>query len=124
MDKKEYIAELIHAAYQSGYKKGLSVGQNDGYSNGLDDGDEEGYERGYDVGYADGKAAYNTEEDEEDLPEEPEACTCFSCTDPTAYDMGWNDGFTGEDNLDEDMVKIPAYMAGYESGKKDRKHGV
>lgn len=49
-----------------------------------------------------------------------EECKCPMCDDPIAYDAGWNDGFQGEENLDEDMVEIPAYMAGYKDGKSDR----
>jgi hypothetical protein len=138
--KSDKIVKLIADAFRVGRAEGLVVGHKDGYANGLDDGDGEGYDRAIDAlarryaeGYAEGyKQALRdakvekgqdgpdfeiTLEDEEDDGE----CQCPSCTDPVAYDMGWNDGFVGETGLDEDMLKNTAYLAGYGCGAADRK---
>ena len=136
--KSDKIVKLIADAFRVGRAEGLVVGHKDGYANGLDDGDGEGYDRGFDeghhVGYAqgyeqalrdakvkedqDGPDFEITLEDEEDDGE----CQCPACTDPIAYDMGWNDGFVGETGLDEDMLNNTAYLYGYKCGEEDRKY--
>lgn len=146
--KSDKIVKLIADAFRVGRNEGMEVGARDGYENGLRDGHDEGYtegyeagwEKGYDSGEADavGKEAIcepddeddedqdgpdfeiTLEEDEEDDEEDME-CQCPMCTDPVAYDMGWNDGFVGETGLDEDMLKNTAYLAGYQCGAADRK---
>jgi hypothetical protein len=122
----EQIARLIVDAYNMGKEDGHNDGYDKGYNAGYSDSDDDGCQKAFDNGYEKGYEAARDEfevvvEVEEESEEE---CNCAMCADPVAYDMGWNDGFTGEGNLDEDMIKIPAYVAGYESGKKDRKHGV
>jgi hypothetical protein len=134
--KSDKIVKLIADAFRVGRAEGLVVGHEDGYAEGLVVGHEEGYDRGYDDGFGDGydqglgeaKAEEDqdgpdfeiTLEDAEDEEDDGE-CQCPMCTDPVAYDMGWNDGFVGETGLDEDMLKNTAYLAGYRCGAADRK---
>lgn len=137
--KSDKIVKLIADAFRVGRNEGMSVGHKDGYAGGVDDGDAEGYERGYSEGYeqalrdALGKEVICEPDDEEqdgpdfeitleeDEEEDEEECQCPMCTDPIAYDMGWNDGFVGETDPDEDMLKNTAYLAGYQCGAADRK---
>jgi hypothetical protein len=88
------------------------AGWNDGYSG--DEPDEEMKEdRVYMWGYRDGA---KEEEEEDEGEEEDEACMASSL----AYDLGWNDGNTGE-AVDEEMKHDRVYMWGYKNGKKARK---
>jgi hypothetical protein len=134
--KSDKIVKLIADAFRVGRAEGYDVGVKDGYADGLLDGDEEGWARGFDEGYAQGVCAGEPicepdDEDqdgpdfeitlEEDEEEDEGECQCPQCTDPVAYDMGWNDGFVGETGLDEDMLKNTAYLAGYQCGLADRK---
>ena len=98
----EYLAHYLELYH------GMTVLPEKDYAQALDEARNEAY----DEGFGDGTIEAN-EESEKD-------CKCPMCDDPVAYDAGWNDGFQGEENLDEDMAEIPAYMAGYKDGKNDR----
>jgi len=131
----EYLAhylELYHEMTvlpEKDYAQALDEARNEAYDEGYDDaelegkeiGNSEGYDRGYRDGLDDGKRSMVEDEEESDEEESIEMeCQCPMCQDPTAYDAGWNDGYQGEENIDEDMAKVPAYMVGYENGKNDR----
>jgi len=101
----EYLAHYLELYHE------MTVLPEKEYTQALAEAREEAYDEGFDDATAEKK-------------EEAEyACNCPMCKDPVAYDAGWNDGFQGEENLDEDMAKIPAYMVGYENGKIDREKG-
>ena len=128
--KSDKIVKLIADAFRVGRAEGYDVGVKDGYHSGFEDGEAEGYDRGYTEGYEKGyDSAEEDQEEDQDGPDfeitleedEEEECQCPQCTDPIAYDMGWNDGFVGETGLDEDMLKNTAYLAGYQCGAADRK---
>ena len=138
--KSDKIVKLIADAFRVGKAEGYSQGYDETYDEAFQEGNEEGYDRGYGEGYeqalrdALGKEPICEPDDEDQdgpefeitLDEDEEGdddgeCQCPMCTDPVAYDMGWNDGFVGETDLDEDMLKNTAYLAGYQCGAADRK---
>ena len=92
------------------YHNALDEAREDAYGEGRADREEENHE---DREWRKGTREHR--EEEEDEEDEDKECMAFSL----AYDLGYNDGNTGED-VDEEMKHDRVYMWGYKKGRGQR----